>query len=126
MMHGVSGPQSRQMIRQIGALGRRRVFLPGLCLCAAFLLGCVGEMQDPSVQLHLAPPEIKGSTVSVNGGVVSPVERIQWEWGDGQADRHLFFPARHTYARPGSYEITVTAFTQNNTTASKSVSVEVK
>jgi hypothetical protein len=37
------------------------------------------------------------------------VTRIFFEWGDGDAE-NTWFPAPHTYADPGMYTITVTAF----------------
>ncbi len=94
-----------------------------LVLCAA---GCSGEMQAPALQVHLSTPEISGKAVSVNGGVPVPLKRIQWDWGDEKVDKHLFFPASHTYKNPGSYSITVTVFGNNNASVSKSVSVEIK
>jgi hypothetical protein len=101
--------------------------LLAICLlCVSFTGGCSGEVQDHNVQFNLAAPVINEKTVSLNGGVAVPVERIQWEWGDGQTDKHHFFPASHTYANPGNYKITVTVFDANNKHASQSVSVEIK
>jgi len=57
---------------------------------------------------------------------MAQVERIQWEWGDGQIEKHRFFPASHTYATPGKYEIKVTAFDNQNRYATRSVTVEIK
>ncbi len=88
--------------------------------------GCSGEGEFADFQLSLNNPEIQGKQVTVNGGVVAPIERIQWEWGDGQVDTHHFFPASHSYAKPGRYEIKVTVFDNKNRSASKSVSVDIK
>lgn len=100
--------------------------LLAICLLVVFFSGCFGEAQDPNLQLNLSTPVVKEKNVSLNGGVSVPVERIQWEWGDGQTDKHHFFPATHDYKNPGTYQITVTVFTSNNTNASKSVAVEIK
>jgi len=87
--------------------------------------GCSDSQQPPDFQLNLSPPQIEGTTVTVNGGVVAPVERIQWDWGDGTRDPHCFFPANHTYARPGRYTITVAVFDKNNFSATKSITVDI-
>lgn len=103
--------------------------LPGLAAClliAVLCAGCYSQEQAADFQLHLSMPEIKGKTVSVNGGVAAPVERIQWEWGDGQTDQHHFFPASHTYADPGTYQITVTVFGGDSRRASTSTHAEIK
>jgi len=101
----------------------RRV-LPFL-LCAWVLAACADESGPPDFQLNLSPPQIAGAAVTVNGGVVAPVVRIQWDWGDGIVDRHLYFPATHTYATAGRYTITVTVFDADNHTAAQSVAVDV-
>ena len=88
--------------------------------------GCTDDSGFIDFQLSLNNPEVQGKQVTVNGGVVAPIERIQWEWGDGAADKHHFFPASHTYDKPGRYEIKVTAFDSKNHSASKSVSVDIK
>jgi PKD repeat protein len=88
--------------------------------------GCGGDSGFVDFQLTLNTPEVKGKQVTVNGGVMAQVERIQWEWGDGQIEKHRFFPASHTYATPGKYEIKVTAFDNQNRYATRSVTVEIK
>ena len=96
---------------------------------ALFSAGCTGDRERHNVtdfQLNLNNPEVEGLEVTVNGGVAVPIERIQWDWGDGQIDEHHFFPASHTYDKPGPYEIKVTVFDSKNRTAKKSVSVEIK
>ena len=98
-------------------------------LLVLFYAGCTGDRETHDVidfRLNLNNPEVEGWEVTVNGGVAVPIERIQWEWGDGQIDEHNFFPASHTYDKPGLYEIKVTVFDSKNRTAKKSVSVEIK
>ena len=94
-----------------------------------FSAGCTEERDANHTidfQLNLNLPEVMEKEVSVNGGVVVPVDRIQWDWGDGQMDKHHFFPAQHLYNEPGQYRITVTAFDIRGRTAVKAVFVEIK
>jgi len=86
--------------------------------------GCSGS-RDADHRLNLNRPVVSGREVSVNGGVVAPVRRIQWDWGDGQRDSHRFFPAAHTYEVPGTYTITVTVFDRQGRTSKKSVTAVV-
>jgi hypothetical protein len=88
--------------------------------------GCSDKQGPPDFQLNLNPPQIEGKIVTINGGVIAPVERIQWDWGDGTIDRHLFFPASHTYNTPGQYTITVTVVDGRNYSASKTVTADIK
>lgn len=91
--------------------------------------GCPGDQGKSDVidfRLNLSNPEVEEREVTVNGGVAVPIERIQWEWGDGQIDKHHFFPASHTYNKPGGYEIKVTVFDSKNQTVTKSVTVEIR
>lgn len=93
-----------------------------------FYAGCTGDQGTHDVadfRLNLSPPEVLEREVIVNGGVAVPVERIQWDWGDGQIDKHHFFPASHTYDKTGRYEIKVTVFDSKNRTATKSIAVEI-
>jgi len=90
------------------------------------LMSCGGDSGFVDFQLNLNTPEVQGRQVTVNGGVMAQVERIQWEWGDGQIDQHHFFPASHSYAAPGTYEIKVTVFDNRNRHATRSVTVEIK
>ena len=92
-----------------------------------FYAGCSGEQESDvtDFQLSLNNPEADGREVIVNGGVAVPIERIQWDWGDGQVDRHRFFRADHTYKEPGQYNITVTVFNSKGHTATKSVTAEI-
>ncbi len=106
--------------------------LPGYALYCdgPFCAGCKSDKKTDSgaidFRLNLSNPEVQGREVNVNGGVAVPVERIQWEWGDGQMERHRFFPVTHTYAQPGKYQIIVTVFDDKERTASQSITVEIK
>ena len=97
-----------------------------IMLIILLFAGCGGDSGLVDFQLNLNKPEVQGKKVTLNGGVMAQVERIQWEWGDGQIDKHRFFPASHTYAAPGKYEIKVTAFDNQNRYATRSVTVEIK
>jgi hypothetical protein len=108
-----------------------RYCLVMLCIViSVFCAGCKSDKKTATgaidFRLNLSNPEVQGREVNVNGGVAVPVERIQWEWGDGQIERHRFFPSEHTYAQPGKYKIIVTAFDSKGLTASQSVTVEIK
>ncbi len=108
-----------------------RYCLVMLCIVMGlFCAGCKSDKKTDSgaidFRLNLSNPEVQGAEVNVNGGIAVPVERIQWEWGDGQMERHHFFPVTHTYAQPGKYQIIVTVFDDKERTASQSVTVEIK
>lgn len=116
-----------QLLQEAPRRGRMSMpVLAAFLLLATICAGCYSQEQATDFQLHLSIPEIQGKTVSVNGGVAAPVERIQWEWGDGQKDRHHFFPASHTYAGPGTYQITVTVFGGGGTSATATTQVAIK
>jgi hypothetical protein len=101
--------------------------LLAICLLVVLFAGCSSdEVKAPNLKFNLSVPEITEKIVSLNGGASVPLKRIQWEWGDGQTDKHHFFPASHNYNNPGRYQITVTVFDNDNNTASKSVSIEIK
>ena len=113
------------------SLHMSRYCLLMLCIVMGlFSAGCKSDKKTATgaidFRLNLSNPEVQGAEVNVNGGIAVPVERIQWEWGDGQMERHHFFPAEHTYAKPGKYKIVVTAFDSKGLTASQSVTVEIK
>jgi hypothetical protein len=95
-------------------------------LLVLFFNGCSGDSSFVDFQLSLNPPEVKGREVTVNGGVAMPVERIQWDWGDGQFEKHHFFPYSHTYKNPGRYEIKVTVFDNKNQSSARTVTVDIK
>jgi len=80
--------------------------------------------------LTLFEPQINGLTVTING-VATPgyegvsITRIRWDWGDGNSEDH-WFPATHTYSRPGTYTVTVTAYQSDglSTTATKTIQIQ--
>jgi len=100
--------------------------LSTVLLLVLFYSGCSGDSSFVDFQLNLNPPAIKGREVTVNGGVAIPVERIQWDWGDGQFEKHHFFPYSHIYKNPGRYEIKVTAFDSKNQSSARTATVDIK
>ncbi len=105
-------------------------FIVFICTALCFVSsGCTGDQKTNDTNffsLNLNKPEVNGREVILNGGVAAPVERIEWDWGDGQIVKHHFFPASHTYKNPGRYEIKVRVFDRRNRTSEKSVAVEIK
>ncbi len=79
------------------------------------LAGCQTTTGTPLLQL--STPNVFDNLVTINGVVVVPqgdkLTGINWNWGDGTASAGCYyFPQSHTYARPGSYTVTVsTTFT---------------
>jgi hypothetical protein len=62
--------------------------------------------------LELAEPQVDGLAVRIEGKIApgcadDPIGKFTLEWGDGSASGDL--PARHLYAKPGSYTITARA-----------------
>jgi hypothetical protein len=111
-----------------------RAVLILIYLSLAFLIiltGCTEEKQvsakcDIDIKLNISKPELMANNVTINGGVVAPVKRIQWDWGDGRIEKHRYFPAKHSYEKPGQYDIKVTAFAGKGCSEEKSVTVEIK
>jgi len=128
MMKNWSGKAIHQTLRQLPHISAYCMMI--VCIVLALSCGgCTGDRERDDVidfQLNLNSPEVEGREVTVNGGVAVPIERIQWDWGNGKIDQHQFFPASHVYDKPGLYEIKVTVFDSKNRTAQKSVSVEIK
>ena len=90
--------------------------------------GCTDARQtnhDHIMRLNLNQPAVEGRKVVINGGVETPVERIQWNWGDGKVVKHHFFPASHIYNKAGQYQISVTVFDSKDRTSTKSVTVKI-
>ena len=104
---------------------RAAIKLSTVLILFFFYSGCSGDSAFVDFQFNLNPPEIKGREVTVNGGVVTPVERIQWDWGDGQFEKHHFFPFSHTYKNPGRYEIKITVFDSKNQSTTRTVTVDI-
>jgi len=105
---------------------RAATTVSALLLLFLFCSGCTGDSAFVDFQFTLNPPEVKGRQVTMNGGVGVPVERIQWEWGDGEMEKHHFFPFSHTYKNPGKYEIKVMVFDSKNQSATRTVTVDIK
>ena len=125
MKRGLNHPCHTRYCSSIrGKAARFLLLIAGIC--SMMSAGCSEKQGPPDFQLNLNPPQIEGKIVTVNGGVIAPVERIQWDWGDGTKDSHLFFPATHTYSSPGHYTITVTVVDGKNYTAAKSVMADIK
>ncbi|MCX5856214.1 MAG: PKD domain-containing protein [Deltaproteobacteria bacterium] len=109
-----------------------KAFLTIICISLIYFIlpaGCSKEkpaVEPCNIQLNLNAPELDGQNVTVNGGVIAPVKQIQWNWGDGTIDKHRYFPARHTYAGPGRYEIKTTAFSIKGCSEEKTLVVNVK
>jgi len=111
--------------------GKTHFFIITLALVMGVLtpVGCTKEKNTSNicdVNLNLNAPELQERNVMINGGVTAPVKRIEWNWGDGKVDKHLYFPAHHTYGAPGQYEIKVTVFSAKGCTEEKSVAVIIK
>jgi PKD repeat protein len=83
--------------------------------------------QPPS--LDLFTPEIQGLTVRINGVALpgtpgTVISRIHWDWGDGSRGDQ-WFAASHTYASPGTYTVTVTAFQSDGLSTTRTVTVRL-
>jgi PKD repeat protein len=79
--------------------------------------------------LELGIPEVAGLKVTVNGLVMpvtstAEITNINWNWGDGSSTSS-WFPATHTYAKGGTYTITVTAYDSNKISATRTTSVTI-
>ena len=79
--------------------------------------------------ITLSQPQINGLTITISG-IATPgysgasISRMHWEWGDGSGGDYSF-PASHTYSKPGTYTITVTAYQSDGLSASKTITVTV-
>lgn len=90
-----------------------RFMMAFLLISGFFMFGCTKEREIAekySLSLNLNTPEVQSRKVTINGGVAAPIASIQWDWGDGNLEKHHVFPASHTYATPGQYEVKVTAY----------------
>jgi len=86
------------------------------------------EKAPPS--LTVFEPQISGLSVTINGVTLpgyanASITRIHWDWGDGSSEDH-WFPASHTYSKPGTYTITLTVYQSDGLSATKTLNVEVK
>jgi PKD repeat protein len=81
-------------------------------------------------KLTLLDPEVRGLTVTVSG-VATPgyegakIDRLTWDWGDGSSEDR-WFPASHTYSKPGTYTIKVTAYQSDGLSVTKTIQVNVR
>jgi|GEM_PF-3205641 WD40 repeat protein len=93
-----------------------------------YFFGLSREATPPILTLY--DPQIAGLTVSING-VAAPgykdakITRIHVDWGDGFSQDHSF-PASHTYSKPGTYTITVTAYQSDGLSTTKTLVVKVE
>jgi len=85
-------------------------------------------LTPPSIDL--STPQVSGLTGNFNGVMLptttgaSIIKRAHWSFGDG-ATAYSWFPATHTYARPGTYTVTATVVDSNGLTATASTVVTV-
>jgi PKD domain len=82
----------------------------------------------PTVQLF--PVTVNGLTATINGVTLpttpgATIASISWNFGDGSAPVSSWFPARHTFPRPGAFVVTVVTSDSNGLTESVSVTVMV-
>ncbi len=81
---------------------------------------------DAFLRPDLFPAEIQGRKVTVNGVVVAPVKRIQWNWGDGVVDSHHWFPATHEYEHEGDYLIEVQTVDEKGRVSTNQTRISVR
>lgn len=74
----------------------------------------------------LAPAQVSGLTVTINGAAIpgATITNISWQWGDGQTTSG-FFPQTHTYSIAGTYKVIVTATNSAGLSGSSSENVIV-
>lgn len=83
-----------------------------------------------SPQLQLFTPTLSGLTATINGVVIVPegssLTGIDWSWGDGSTLTGCsYFPESHTYAKNGTYTVTVTTTGTNGFELKASETVNV-
>lgn len=97
--------------------------------------GGSGDTSAIVTVLNIPPtPSIEGPTTALVGEVVTldgsastdacegSVEGYQWSWGDGETGFARPTPlGQHTYAEPGTYDVTLTVYDDGNTVAQASV-----
>lgn len=79
----------------------------------------------PTLTLFL--PTVVGLRVTLNGVTLpgttgATVDRIHWDWGDG-SEEDSWFPASHTYGRPGAFRITVTSYQSDALSSTRSMPI---
>ncbi len=80
--------------------------------------------------LTLATPIIAGANATLNGQAgpgcsAAQISCLAWEWGDGASDVQAF-PARHTFAAPGAYTVTVKTYDSLRQSVSKQVALTIR
>jgi len=85
------------------------------------------DLEEPNNlhRLTLFSPEVSGLRVTINGVVVAPVKRIEWDWGDGQRTAS-WFAANHTYLHSGAYTVKVTTYDKKGRTTTKEIPASVQ
>lgn len=63
--------------------------------------------------------------IAISGNQNSTITNINWNWGDGQSSDQQF-PATHTYARVGTYVVTVKVLQSDGLATIKSISISVQ
>lgn len=85
--------------------------------------------QDPHSLRVQSPEQIKvnGFEVEINGAVDPNVgvKQVMWHWGDGTPENNSHFPAKHAYAKPGTYEVQVTSYDDAGKTSTRITKVTV-
>lgn len=61
-------------------------------------------------RMTLNVEDVTGLGVRINGQVTNNSDYLTWDWGDSTLQHKGWFSQEHTYAQPGKYTITVTAY----------------
>lgn len=83
--------------------------------------------QPPNVVLN--DPVVSGLTVRIDGvtsAYGASITGINWKWGDGTPAEDHPFPNSHTYAKSGSFTVSVTVYDTNGLSSTSSVEVNVQ
>jgi hypothetical protein len=92
--------------------------------------GSGGVEKKVAPALSIQEPQVNGLTVTVNGNVApgysdASITRIHFDWGDGSQEDGSW-PASHTYGKPGTYTVTVTAYQSDGLSTTKTLQVKVE
>ena len=83
-------------------------------LLTIFLCSCVTtKLAPPDVaakyKLELQKPIVNGKQVVINGvHNFGAKAKPEWNWGDGTKGDYNMFPGKHSYQKPGTYNVTLT------------------
>lgn len=87
----------------------------------------VPVIHDPP-QVTLNKTDTKNLAVTVYGSAIpggsnATIASLRWNWGENGPDEYHDFPYSHTYANPGTYNLTITAFQSDglNTTVGETL-----